>query len=176
MRPVLIVPGIQNSGPTHWQTLWEARHPGVSRVMQADWDHPVCHEWADRLDAAVKAAEQPPIVVAHSLGCLVVAHWAARAHAPAHAALLVAVPDPEGPRFPPEARGFGPVPRSLPGLRAHVVSSHDDPYASPEYTERLLADWGVSHQSLGARGHLNAASGLGDWPEGWRIVEQVLGR
>lgn len=172
MRPVLLVPGIQNSGPTHWQSLWEVGYPNVTRVQQRDWDHPVCSEWVQALDDAVRAAATPPIVVAHSLGCLVVAHWAALATRAAHAALLVAVPDPEGPAFPREASGFAPVPRSLHGLQACVVSSTDDPYASPAYTAQLLADWGVEALGLGAQGHLNAASGLGAWPQGWRLVER----
>ena len=174
MRPVLLVPGIQNSGPTHWQTLWQARHPHVTRVMQRDWDHPVCSEWVDALDLAVQTAAEPPIVVAHSLGCLVVAHWMARSASPLHAVLLVAVPDPEGTAFPREALGFAPTPRSLRGTRLRLVSSTDDPYASPPYTQRLLTDWGdgVEHTCLGAMGHLNANRGLGDWPEGWAWVER----
>src|ERR1700736_7035663 len=110
MRPVLLVPGIGNSGPTHWQSLWQAEHPGVARVIQRDWDHPVCNEWTEALDQAVGKAAAPPILVAHSLGCLAVAHWAARSERPCFAALLVAVPDPGGPAFPGAAAGFAMVP------------------------------------------------------------------
>lgn len=171
MRPVLLVPGIHNSGPTHWQSLWEARHPGVTRVPQRDWDHPVCNEWVASLDAAVRAAAQPPIVVAHSLGCLVVARWAAGSSRAVHALLLVAVPDPLGPQFPPEARGFAPLPTALPGRRVRLVSSRDDPYSSPAFTETVVRQWQAEHLDLGARGHLNAQSGLGDWPQAWAWVE-----
>lgn len=171
MRPVLLVPGIQNSGPAHWQSLWEAQHPGVTRVPQRDWDHPVCDEWVAALDAAVRAAPQPPIVVAHSLGCLVVAHWAARHRAAVHALLLVAVPDPLGPAFPPEARGFAPLPEALPGRRIRMVTSHDDPYAPGDHSATLAARWQAEHVDLGARGHLNAQSGLGDWPQAWAWIE-----
>lgn len=170
MRPVLVVPGIQNSGPSHWQSLWEARHPGVARVHQRDWDHPVCDEWVQALDAAVRDAGEAPIVVAHSLGCLVVAHWAARMARPVHAALLVAVPDPHGPQFPPEARGFAPLPQDLGRMRLQMVSSRDDPYASPAYTRETARQWRAECVDAGARGHLNAQSGLGDWPEAWAWV------
>ena len=92
MRPVLLVPGIGNSGPTHWQSLWEARYSNVLRLQQQDWEHPVCDAWAEVLELAVRQCAEPPIVVAHSLGCLVVARWAAHSAQAIHAALLVAVP------------------------------------------------------------------------------------
>jgi len=172
MRPVLLVPGIHNSGPTHWQSLWEAQHPDVTRVQQHDWDHPVCDTWAEVLDQAIRQCAQPPIVVAHSLGCLVVARWAVQYPSPLHAALLVAVPDPAAASFPLQATGFLPVPASLTGRRLTLVSSTNDPYSSPAYTQDRAAAWGAEHICLGARGHLNAESGLADWPEGWPLVER----
>jgi predicted alpha/beta hydrolase family esterase len=111
MRPVLLVPGIGNSGPTHWQSLWQAKYPAVTRVMQRDWDRPVCEDWLEVLDQEVARATEPPILVAHSLGCLAVAHWAAQSNRRCFAALLVAVPDPSGPSFPSAATGFAPLPR-----------------------------------------------------------------
>ena len=170
MRPVLLVPGIGNSGPTHWQTLWQAIHPDVGRVMQRDWDHPVCDEWVEVLDQAVGQAAEPPILVAHSLGCLAVAHWAARSDRSCHAVLLVAVPNPSGPAFPREATGFALVPQALRRYRVTVVSSSDDPYATAQYSEECVAAWGAEHVCLGRRGHINADSGLGDWPDGWAFV------
>jgi uncharacterized protein len=172
MRPVLLVPGIGNSGPTHWQSLWQAQHPGVSRVMQRDWDRPVCEEWVGVLDQAVGQAAEPPILVAHSLGCLAVAHWAAQSDRPCFAVLLVAVPDPSGPAFPGAATGFATMPQSLRAYRATVISSDDDPYAKSTYTEKWAAAWAAEHVRLGRRGHINAASGLGDWPDGWAMVNR----
>lgn len=172
MRPVLLVPGIGNSGPTHWQSLWEARHPDVTRVAQADWDHPVCDTWCDVLEQAVRRTEEPPVVVAHSLGCLVVARWAAQSSRSIHSMLLVAVPDPAGPSFPQEAIGFAALPVALPGRRVVVVSSRDDPYATPAFARQRALAWGAEHLDLGAKGHINASSGLADWPQGWAIVER----
>jgi uncharacterized protein len=170
MRPVLVVPGIGNSGPTHWQSLWQAKHPDVGRVIQRDWEHPVCDEWVGVLDQAMGQAAEPPILVAHSLGCLAVAHWAARSNRPCYAVLLVAVPDPNGPAFPRDATGFALVPPALRRYRVTVVSSSDDPYATMPYTEERVAAWGAEHVRLGRCGHINAATGLGDWPDGWAIV------
>jgi uncharacterized protein len=73
--------------------------------MQCDWDYPICDEWVETLDQAVGQAGASPILVAHSLGCLTVAHWAARSDRLCFAVLLVAVPDPSGPAFPRAAIG-----------------------------------------------------------------------
>ena len=170
MRLVLLVPGINNSGPAHWQSIWQERHRNVARVIQRDWDHPACDEWVHALDHAIEHAGEPPILVAHSLGCVAVAHWAARSDRAVHSMLLVAVPDPSGPAFPAEATGFAPAPRTLRGKRATLVSSTDDPYANASYTARCVADWNATHVCLGAAGHINADSELGEWTQGWAIV------
>jgi len=172
MRPVLLVPGIGNSGPAHWQSLWQAKHPDVGRVIQRDWDSPVCDEWVGALDHAVGQAAVSPILAAHSLGCLAVAHWAARSDRSCFAILLVGVPDPGGPAFPSAATGFATVPPALLKYHVTVVSSSDDPYATTSYTEDRVAAWGAEHIRLGRRGHINAESGLGEWPEGWAIVNR----
>lgn len=174
MRPVLIVPGIGNSGPDHWQTRWEQRHPGLARVAMRDWDRPVAAEWVAAIDAAVAAAGAPPVIVAHSLGCLAVALWAEATPAalrPITALVLVAVPDPAGPAFPrADASGFERVPGGIGGRSGLVVSSRDDPYGPGGFGERCAGRWGLDHLDAGAAGHLNAASGLGDWPALWARV------
>jgi hypothetical protein len=172
MRPVILVPGIGNSGPGHWQSLWQATHADVGRIIQRDWDHPVRDDWVATLDQAVGQAPAPPILVAHSLGCLAVAHWAAQSAGPCFAILLVAVPDPSGPAFPKEAIGFATVPTALRKYRVTVVSSNDDPYATMTYSEKQVSAWGAEHIRLDQRGHINAASGLGDWADGWAIVNR----
>jgi hypothetical protein len=173
-HPVLLVPGIHGSGPAHWQSRWEALHPGVQRIAQRDWDHPVCAEWVAGIDRAVRGADSPVVLVAHSLGCLALAHWLAGASASAlehvAAVLMVALPDPDGPAFPAAALGFAPAPARLPAVPLAVWTSSDDPYSPNAFGERRAAAWGVEHRSLGARGHLNANSGLGDWPEAWDWV------
>ncbi len=96
----LIVPGIGDSGPQHWQTLWMRHHPHWRRVRQRDWDHPRLEEWLRGLDAAMAEQPQPTVLIAHSMGCLLVAHWAQRSSLPVRATLLVAPPDPTEPAFP----------------------------------------------------------------------------
>lgn len=174
-KPVLIQPGIFNSGAGHWQTRWEAAHPEFRRVPQRDWDRPVCAEWVATLEAAVQQAGQQVVIVAHSLGCLTVAHWAAQAHAPIRAALLVAVPDPTGANFPVEAQGFAGVPMQPFDFPVIVVASTDDPYGSLAHAERCATAWGARLMTIGARGHINADSGLGDWAEGFAWLESLRG-
>jgi len=173
-NPILIIPGIGNSGPDHWQTLWEERHPECHRVVQRQWDRPVREEWVAVLGDAVDACESPPLLVAHSLGCLLVVHWANRIAKPIAGALLVAVPDPAGPRFPPEADGFSPLPNNRLPFPSVVVASSDDIYGSLDYAHRSAAAWGSELIVIGAAGHINAESGLDQWKEGWVLVQRLL--
>ena len=170
----LIVPGIGNSGPGHWQSLWEQGHPGWQRVQQRDWDRPVCEEWLRNLDAAMARLSAPPVLIAHSMGCLLVVHWAQRSRVPVRAAFLVAPPDPEGPAFPPVAQGFGTVPTDSLPFPSLVVASSDDPFGSVAYARRCAADWGSDFVEIAAAGHINADSGLGDWPVGLALLDRLL--
>jgi predicted alpha/beta hydrolase family esterase len=164
---VLIVPGIDDSGPSHWQSAWQARLPRAARVAQEDWAHPHLADWVLGLDAALLPLQGPVVLAAHSLGCLTVAAWAARhAQAPVAAAFLVAPPDPAGPQFPPLARGFGePSGPALP-FPSLVVASQDDPFASPAFSQRAALAWGAGFHLAGSLGHINAASNIGAWEQG----------
>src|ERR1700755_1324778 len=77
MTSLLIVPGLGGSGPDHWQSQWEAIDMRCTRVEQRDWDRPVLSDWVETLERAVLAAPGEVVLVAHSLGCITVAHWAA---------------------------------------------------------------------------------------------------
>src|SRR5215475_11034403 len=89
MQPHLIVPGWGGSGPDHWQTHWERELPNASRLEVADWYVPRKDDWLRALDDAIHRAAAPPIVIAHSLGCMAVAHWAVSTRHPVRGALLV---------------------------------------------------------------------------------------
>lgn len=172
--PVLIMPGIGNSGPLHWQTLWEQRHPHWQRISQRDWDRPRCAEWVAALDAAVASAASPPVLIAHSMGCLIVAAWAARSSVPLWAAFLVAVPDPDSPNFPSAAQGFQPVPLNPLHFPSLVIASTDDPFGSVAHAQRCAKAWGSEFVDIGSAGHINTESGHGAWPEGVRLLERLL--
>ncbi|MBX3341947.1 MAG: alpha/beta hydrolase [Nitrospira sp.] len=170
----LIVPGIGNSGAQHWQTLWERHHPSWQRVQQRDWDRPVLAEWLPVLESAVAGFPAPPVLIAHSMGCLLVAHWAQRASVPLRAALLVAPPDPQAAAFPATARGFEAVPSGRLPFPSLVVASSNDPFGSVDYAKRCAAVWGSTFAEAGAIGHINAESELGEWPAGLVLLERLL--
>lgn len=173
-KQTLIVPGYANSGPGHWQTRWEALDPTFVRVAMPDWDRPVCDDWCDALDRAISAGGSQPVrIAAHSLGCLTVAAWAARSRGRAGraalnvaGALLVAVPDPHGAEFPSDASGYEHVPMEPLPFPTIVVASSDDPYGGVPFAQRCAKAWASRFIDIGPRGHINAQSGLGDWPEG----------
>lgn len=106
----IIIPGYTNSGPQHWQTLWEQKHPGYKRVQQKDRDHPTVNQWVAELNRKVNESISPVVFIAHSLGCLTIAHWAGRFKGNVLGAFLVAPPDVEGNNCPEEIKNFAPVP------------------------------------------------------------------
>lgn len=169
-RDVLVLPGWQNSGPAHWQSLWQEQQPGWRRVEQRDWQQPRLEDWCLALDRAVFTCRKPPLLLAHSLGCLLVAHWAGRGGR-AHAAMLVAPPDLTQQDTPAELFDFRPVPlRPLP-FPTLLIASRDDPYASFARAAALARAWGSELHDAGLAGHLNTDAGYGPWPQGlmlWR--------
>ena len=171
---ILLMPGINNSGPEHWQTYWEKSNPEFRRVQVEDWDHPVCASWIDSIGRAVDACAGPAIIVAHSLGCLPVVEWAMRQGAAGvQGIMLVSVPEPSGPRFPAEAKGFAVPPLKPLPCSSIVVSSEDDPYGSPAWARRCADAWDSRFVSIGAAGHVNAASKLGMWEEGLALLRTL---
>lgn len=169
----LMLPGIGNSEPTHWQSLWEAANPSFVRVPQRDWDHPVCEEWLEVLEKSVVRVDADTVLVAHSLACLLVAHWAARSHGKVKGALLVAPPNPGDPHFPKEAAGFSPLPTKPFSFPSIVVASSNDPYGDIEFAKLCASAWGSRFVCAGAVGHINASSGLGEWREGFALFQQL---
>ena len=174
---ILILPGYGDSGPGHWQTLWEQRH-GYRRVVQDDWERPDLVAWKGRLADALSRTSGPVVLVAHSLACALVAHCASEAVAARIAgALLVAPPDVDEMRhLLPEIESFAPMPvRRLP-FPAVVVASTNDPYAEPARVRGFAAAWGARLVELEGAGHVNVESGHGEWPEGHRLLDELLAR
>ena len=170
----LLLPGWLNSDAVHWQSRWEALH-GCKRVQQADWQWPRRGDWMARLDDVLLDDARPAVLVAHSLGCQLVASWAAHSRHTARvvAALLVAPPDTERDDMPPNLFNWRPIARQRLPFASLVVTSSDDPYCSAERGAQMAADWGSASTVIGACGHVNGESGLGDWPSGWALL-QVL--
>ncbi|MCA1405399.1 serine hydrolase family protein [Ensifer sp. IC3342] len=170
MTRIIILPGIGGSGEAHWQTLWELQDPRMQRFRPTNWDEPDLADWISALERSVVAADEPPILVAHSLACLLVAHWQQASALPVAGAFLVAVPDPQAAAFPKEAKGFAnppPEPLRFPSL---IVASADDPYSALHYARLRARQWQSRLVKIGARGHVNGESGLSDWPEGLGLL------
>ena len=170
---VMIVPGLWNSGPRHWQSLWHERNPHWRRAEHRDWTNPHCGEWVAELDATIADCQGAPILVAHSLGCMLVAHWAmSGSPLKVAGAFLVAPSDVEAPSFPSELNRWAPIPLQALPFPSLVVGSANDPFANLERTRAFADAWGSRLVEIGDAGHLNTESGHGDWPEGLRLLEQ----
>ena len=171
---VLVLPGWQGSGEGHWQSRWEALH-GYPRVEQHDWQRPLRGDWIARLEDALLQAGRPVLLVAHSLGCQLVAAWAAHSRNPhlVRAALLVAPGDPQREAlravlasWSPPALGRLPFPGTL-------VASRNDPYCSFARASQFADAWGCALVDYGHCGHINADSALGDWPQGHALLFEL---
>lgn len=177
-RPVRVLhlPGWLDSDPTHWQALWWSG-PGHEKVEQSDWLWPRRGDWMARLDEVLCAGDDRPVVlVAHSLGCQLVAAWASHSRLThrVQAALLVAPPDTERADTPPQLHNWRPMSRRRLPFPAVALLSNDDPYCDIDRAAGLCLDWGARAVEVGRLGHINSASGLGDWPLGrWWLDELV---
>lgn len=173
MKPehVLILPGWQNSGPDHWQSHWERQH-GYQRVQQHDWMQPRRGDWIARLEDVVLSTDGPLVLVAHSLGCVLVAAWASLSSSTGRVrgALLVAPGDTEQPDLRDPLPSWAPIVRQPLPFASVLVGSRNDPYCRPERAQGLARDWGSRFVDLGACGHINAESGLGDWAQGHALL------
>ena len=174
----LTVPGLQGSGPDHWQSRWEAERHDCERVDLGCWDAPIRNVWMSRLDQAVSRAPGPVVLIGHSLGCLAIAWWASflgeAVAGPVLGALLVAPPDVDAPGAHPLIRRFAPCPRTVLPFPSLVVASRDDPYATIERSREMAGQWLSGFVDVGIAGHINALSDLGAWDAGQRLLERFI--
>ncbi|MDB5942510.1 MAG: hypothetical protein JWQ13_2076 [Ramlibacter sp.] len=177
MKPsnVLMLPGWRNSPPLHWQSLWEQRH-GYVRVEQHDWTRPLRGDWVARLEDVVLGCDEPVVLVAHSLGCILTAAWAAHSKNThrVKAALLVAAADVEQPGVRDQIPSWSPIElRALP-FPSVLLGSRDDPYCEFDRARLFGYAWGSQFMDYGPCGHINADSGLASWPEGHVLLQDLM--
>ena len=173
----LILPGLSNSGPEHWQSFWEHADASCQRVEQREWESPALADWVATLDDVVARLDKSAVLVAHSSACALVAHWA-RSASREHVlkivgALLVAPSDPDGPNFPAEPTGFAPMPLETLPFRSLVVASENDEYVTMAEANVYAQAWGSELVSAGKAGHINSASGLSAWPQGYALLQRL---
>jgi predicted alpha/beta hydrolase family esterase len=176
----LIVPGWQGSGDDHWQSHWQRSLPNSTRVEQRDWLTPRRDHWVAALERQIAADPRPAILIAHSLGCVTAAHWAAQA-APAslrrvRGALLVAPADVQRANCPEALRNFAPIPRQSLPFPSQLVGSDNDSAASAARAIELARDWGSEVAILSGAGHINVKSGHQRWDQGFAYLFRLQGR
>lgn len=168
MAPLLFLPGLGGSGPRHWQSQWRAELGGAV-IAVSDWERPILRSWLRAADEALAATNGRPILVAHSLGCLLAAHWLGtrRSQGLIAGAFLAAVPDPAAASFPDQVSAdFARIPGSRLPCPSIVIASTDDPFGSVAFSVAVAQRWASRLVDVGRAGHLNMASGHGPWPEG----------
>lgn len=166
---VLIAPGLHNSGPDHWQSRWQRLFPAFERVEQDDWEVPELARWSARVDQLRHAGAEhgdprPIIIVAHSFGSLATVHSVARDPAGVAGVLLVAPADPD--KFDVTDQ----LPRQALPVPSIMIGSTNDPWVAAPRAALWAERWHSQFIDGGPLGHINAESGLGDWPEGLEIL------
>jgi predicted alpha/beta hydrolase family esterase len=177
---VLIVPGLREHVPEHWQTLLEQKLPNARSVPRMTQDKLSCAAWVAELDRSLASIEGPVILVAHSAGVMISVHWAQRHSRPIMGALLAAPPDFESPlpegyptRATLQANGWLPTPRSRLPFPSIVAASTNDPLGKYERVADFADAWGGRVVNVGAAGHLNPAAGYGEWPLAMAFVREL---
>lgn len=176
---VLIVAGLDDSGPCHWQSRWEVLS-GFTKVQLSEWQRPRLHEWVAHLDRAIRECPRPLVVAAHSLGCTAAVWWSKRHWHEAfrekvRGLLLVAPPDLDDERLDVRLRDFRPVPAGPVPVRSIVVASRNDPFATFERSHHMARSWRSDFFDAGLAGHINADSRLGEWSEGLKVLARLSG-
>jgi hypothetical protein len=167
---VLLVPGLRGSGPAHWQSLWQAKHPAFRRVLQREWGAARLEDWSAAVDEAVRAAHGRVFIVAHGFGCLASLRRLRRRSCDVAGALFVA------PRDPPDFGMELPPPGEPLELPSTLVASRDDPCMPFAHAQRLARRLGSHFVDAGEAGHLDDAAGFGSWEKGERLLARVCAR
>jgi uncharacterized protein len=179
---VVLVPGLRGHVEDHWQTRLAAALPGAHMVAPLGRTNPALQARVTLLDQVVEQVAGPVVLVAHSAGVLVTAHWAARFSPTRVVGALLATPPALATELPPEypsidalrAHGWLPIPRQPLPFPSIVATSDDDPLSNPVRVRALAKAWGSRLHPLGAVGHLNPASGYGDWPAAIPLMDELV--
>ena len=175
---LLIVPGIDDSGPGHWQSIWERERDDCRRVDLGNWDRPHRNSWVNKINVAVLESDRPVVLVAHSLGCHAVAWWnlleRPGAGGKVIGALLVAPPTVENRLADSRLSAFAPLAREKLPFPSILAASRNDPYASYGHSRKMARLWGSRLVDAGWLGHINAESNVGNWPFGLHLLDRLL--
>ncbi len=165
----VIVPGLNDSCPEHWQTCWHKRYPDWKRISQSSWSPPDIDGWISAIVRTLEQCDKPAVLIGHSFGALA-SHCLVDAgkHPNIAAVMLVAPAEPA--RFELEDRiNANPLP--IPSL---VVASYTDPLLRFERAQYWAQVWGSELADIGEAGHINAESGFGPWPYGLTLLSRLV--
>lgn len=178
---ILFVPGLRDHVENHWQTLLAAKLPNARTVPPLEHDKLNCRARVEAIDNALAGITGPVILVAHSAGVMMTVHWARTCRRDISGALLAAPPDFETPLpdgYPTmdtlRANGWLPTPMSRLPFPSIVAASANDPLARLERVKDMAHAWGSRLVEVGAVGHLNPASGFGEWARGAELVDEMI--
>jgi len=172
----LTIPGITNSSEGHWQSIWERQFPAqFERIQQGNWDTPDVADWVDRIDEYVSRDTAAEIVlVAHSLGCVAVNHWAGKYGRKIGGALLVAPSDCETTKYRDTfaSTGFDPIPLAPLPFRSVVAASTNDEWVAFDRAQMFANAWNSELVDVGGKGHINGSAGYGQWDDGLELLKR----
>ena len=170
---VFLLPGLNNSGPDHWQTHWENQYRFL-RIQQREWDTPHCEDWINQIERSLMNYQNENILlVGHSLACCTIVHWSNKFKRKIKGALMVGPSDVEAPSYPSGTTGFSPMPLDRIPFPTVVIASSNDEYVSYDRATYFANHWKSLLVNIGALGHINSASGLGLWPEGFEWLVKL---
>jgi predicted alpha/beta hydrolase family esterase len=180
---VVLVPGLRGHVEDHWQTRLAATLPDARMVPPLGSTNASLRARISLLDRTVEDVEGPVVIVAHSAGVLTTAHWAGQNVGSKVVGALLATPPALAAALPPEYpsirrlrdHGWLPIPRRPLPFPSILAASSDDPLGNPVRVDALARSWGSRRHSLGPVGHLNPASGFGDWPEAAQLIDELAG-
>jgi len=179
---LLIVPGLRDAVPDHWQTRLAHQRPDAVVLPPLGRDNLSLSARLADLEQAVALSPLPVLIVAHSGGCVLVAHWArqTRLATKVAGALLATPPTFDAPLpagYPPlkdlQAAGWLPMPREALAFPSLVAASRNDPLGDFDAVLALARDWNSAVEDLGPVGHLNPASGFGEWPLAHALIARM---
>jgi predicted alpha/beta hydrolase family esterase len=178
---LVLVPGLRGHVEDHWQTRLAASMPEARIVPPLGRADAGLRARVTLLDQVIEQVTGPVVLVAHSAGVLVTVHWAARYSRASVVGALLATPPAFAAPLPAEYpsiqvlrhHGWLPIPRRPLPFPSIVAASTDDPLGNPVRLQALARAWGSRWHSLGAVGHLNPASGFGDWPEAVELIRDL---
>lgn len=165
---LVLVPGLYDSGPDHWQSCWQRRFPVWRRVSQRNWNVADIDLWIDAIRRTLSQCQRPAVLIGHSLGALSSCALLEN-ELPSVAGLMLVAPA-EPAKFELEDRVHS---RKLP-VPSVVVASHNDPLMRFDRAEYWASAWGSRLVDLGEAGHINAEAGFGCWPYGLSILDEFI--